>query len=89
MNNAEMLANHLTLEDIELRLRLLDHVIKAAQADGDERWKTTARPQAELLNEARGILIKRQRAAQGQTQPDPVVIAANIGNTKGIGNGAG
>jgi hypothetical protein len=78
----EELADVLTLADIETRLKLLDHVIREAQADGDERWKTTAKPQAEILNAARGILMKRQRQSQGEPEPEAATIQARVGFAK-------
>lgn len=74
MDSADMLADQLTLEDIHWRLKILDMIIREDQAAGGERWKTTAAVQAERLNEARALLLKKT----GQ-QPAPTVITVQSG----------
>ena len=58
MMTAAELAQEYNLAEIEFRLAILNSTIQAAIRDGDERWKTALRPQAELLNEARGLLLR-------------------------------
>lgn len=76
MDAPEQLANELTLADIELRLRILNEVIQYDQTRGGEQWKVTAAPQADLLNAARAILLKRCREERDEPDPVPVVVKA-------------
>jgi hypothetical protein len=64
----------MTLDEIHLRLKILDEIIRGARADGDERWHEAAR-QAEVLNEKRSAILK----ATGNIPP-PVTIQAKVGS---------
>lgn len=75
MDTAEVLAQQLTLEEINWRLKILDKIIRDDQAAGGERWKTTAAPQAERLNEARALLLKK-----AGHNPESTVIVARVGH---------
>lgn len=77
------------VQAIDLLLRLLDTVIRDAQASGDDRWKTRPNPdtpsvqeQAVALNAERGALLADLRALLGIPRPDQVIIRARPGQTK-------
>ena len=66
---------------VNLRLSILDQVIREAQEDGDERWKNLL-PQVESLNEQRAQALEEERQQQGIPEPEPLLIQAKIGHTK-------
>jgi hypothetical protein len=68
------------LQSIEIRLRVLKRVVKAAQEDGDNRWKDIF-PQIQELERQRAELMQRQ----GVSKPEPITIQAKIGTTKARG----
>lgn len=62
-----------TVSDLKARLSLLNAVIRDAQGDGDDRWRNLLSDQREL-NAALVAAIKRERAARGEPEPEPVIV---------------
>lgn len=48
------------LNEIELKIKILDEILQEARANNDDRWHEPAR-QIELLNERRGEILKSLR----------------------------
>lgn len=74
------------LFDVELRIKILDAVIREARENGDERWVEPAR-QAAILNEERGMLMKLLRQERGEHEPDAVSVQVKQGLLKGQTHG--
>jgi hypothetical protein len=62
-----------SLNDILLRLKILGLIVDEATRAGDERWHVAAE-QADILNEARGRLLKRAGAV-----PEAQTISVQMG----------
>lgn len=69
------------LLQIDIKLKILDTIIKEAQADNDPRW-TVAAEQADTLNEQRAALLKAQDNA-----PTNTIVIAKVGTMGAKTNG--
>lgn len=58
---------------IRAKLMVTNMIIRDAQRDGDERWRTVAEQQREL-NRQHAEKMKELRAVLGQPEPEPVVV---------------
>lgn len=66
---------------IRLRLQLLEHVTREAQAAGDERWRRVEDEQIAPLREKLRALLMRERR-----YPPPVSVSAHVGTVGAKGS---